>query len=277
MLQQIHEILPDKRVTVFLNHKGGVSKTTSVANIGFSMAAMGYRVLLIDLDSQANLTKNLIDPDKTTARWFADQLFADDRNIKLLNPRNNLYLIPANIRMSLVDGAIKEKIEREVILKNKLQAIIDKKTFDAILLDCPTNPSQVNINALVAADVLVVPILGESFSLEGLTILNQEIEVIRRNLNPRLQIDKFLISRYNPTAGINRDIAQYIAEKYPEKVFNTKIRNNLKISEAQLRHMTVMEYLPKSNGAKDYEAITREFVEYLSGKPLIEETTEINQ
>lgn len=271
MLQQIHEILPDKRISVFLNHKGGVSKTTSVANIGFSMAAMGYRVLLIDLDSQANLTKNLIDPEKTNARWFADQLFSDDKNIKLLNPRNNLYLIPANLKMSMVEGVIREKIEREMILKNKLQAIVNKKTFDAILLDCPTNPSTVNINALVAADVLVVPILGESFSLEGLNILKEEIQIIRRNLNPRLEIDRFLISRYNPTAGINRDVAQYISEKYPGKVFKTKIRNNLKISEAQLRHMTVMEYLPKSNGAKDYDAVTREFVEYLSGRPLVEE------
>lgn len=272
MLSQIHEILPERRVSVFLNHKGGVSKTTSVANIGFQMAAMGYRVLLIDLDSQANLTKNLIDPEKVVPRWFADQLFSEDKNIKLLNPRENLFLIPADIRMASVDGIIKERIEREKILRKKLKLIDDKKTFDAILLDCPTNPSQVNINALVAADVLVVPILGESFALEGLSLLNKEIAAVKENLNPKLDINRFLISRYNPTAGINRDVAQYISDNYPGKLFNTRVRNNLKISEAQLRHLTIMEYMPKSNGAKDYEAVTREFVEYLSGKPLVEDT-----
>lgn len=276
MLEQIKEILPDRRIAVFLNHKGGVAKTTSVANIGFNMAAMGYRLLLIDLDPQGNLSKNFCNMDTIKPKMFAHQLFMDQSNISLLNPRNNVYMIPADYRMSQIEPVISNKIEREKILRNKLAKIVEKDMFDAILIDCPTNPSQVNINALVAANVLIVPIMGESFALQGLSMLEEEIQQIKQNLNPGLGIDKFIIGRYNPTAGINRDVAKYLSDNYPDRVFNTRIRQCLKISEAQLRHQTVMEYMPKCNGSKDYQMITNEFVEFLTGAPLNETKPEEN-
>ena len=274
MLEQIHPILPEKRIIVFLNLKGGVAKTTSAANIGARMADLGYRVMLIDLDAQANLSSVFL---RKPANWYIHKAFLSPKEMpRPTLVRENLYLMPASLEMLYVEKRIISEMEREKILTKFLSKLVALNRFDAFIIDCPPYLGEVTKNALVAAQVVIVPITAEAFPLQGFRILEEEIDAVRQGPNPNAHIDKILINRYNKMAGINKDVAAYMEKNYADKLFKTKVRTNLKISEAQAHHQSIFEHDPKSNGAIDYAAVTDELLEFLTGVKNENETPEEN-
>ena len=259
-------ILEDRRICVFLNHKGGVSKTTSVANIGARLAEKGYCVLLVDLDAQANLTSNFLQNEEE-AEWYIHEGFINPRkDISITNIHENLYILPSSLLTATVESNILTKVEREKLLKKLLDKIVKNDIFDIILVDCPPSLGEIAKNALVAAQTLIVPITAEAFPLIGFQMLEDEIQIIKEGLNPTLEINKILVTRYNKQSNLNKNITGYIQENYAGKVFETRIRNNIKVSEAQLRQKTIFEYAPDSPAAQDYAAVTEELLNYLTGE-----------
>ncbi|MCR5352302.1 MAG: ParA family protein [Bacteroidales bacterium] len=260
-------IRSDRRICAVLNHKGGVSKTTTVANMSDLLAKKGYNVLLVDLDAQANLTSNFIKPEEQQPEWYIHEGFLHpERKISIYSIKENLYILPSSLRTADVEPGIISKIEREKILKRLLDKIISLNIFDIIMLDCPPSLGQIADNALTAAQVLIIPITAEAFPLMGLMMLEEKIDIIRQGPNPTLKVDRILITRFNKQANLNKDIAKHINEHYADRVFSTKIRSSIRVPDAQLKCQTIFDYAPTCTAAVDYTAVTNEFLDYLTEK-----------
>ena len=262
-------ILENRRICAFINHKGGVAKTTSVANVGARLAQLGYTVLMVDLDAQANLTKHFLNPEEPFDYYVHEAFMDPQKPMSLESINDNLYLIPSSMRTSEVDAAIINRKQRENILKKALQAIVQENIFDVILLDCPPSPGQITDNIMTAAQVLIVPITTDSFALEGFKMVEANLQLINEGLNPDLKIDKILITQYNKQTTLSRDVTELLYNMYSGAVLKTAIRNNIAIKNAQIKHMSVFDLDPNCKAAQDYAAATDEILEYLTGNTMI--------
>lgn len=242
-------------VITIANHKGGVGKTTSVATIGVALTLLGKRVLLVDLDAQQNLSFTLTqneDPEKSVY----DALVHGDQ-LPIVNVRENLDLVPASLELARAEIDLASKIARERILKNLLE---DKlKEYDYILFDCPPSLGVVTTNALVASDELYIPLTAEALPLKGLAMLDEVVGEVRKLVNPNLELGGVFFTRYN-NRKLNKDVVEMINQRYGEKVFKTKIRENISLAEMPLTGQSIFEYESRSNGAKDYMALAEEII-----------------
>jgi len=237
------------------NHKGGVGKTTSAASIGCGLALKGMRVLLIDLDAQQNLSYSLThteDPDKSVY----DALVKDEP-LPIVKISENLDLVPASLDLARAEIDMATKIAREGILKNLIQPIADN--YDFIIIDCPPSLGIVTTNALVASDELYIPLTAEALPMKGLSMLDDVVREVRKRVNPNLTLGGVFFTRYN-NRKLNREVIKTIAVKYGDKVFNTRIRENIALAEAPLSGKSIFEYDPKSNGAADYFSLVDEII-----------------
>lgn len=241
------------KVITIANHKGGVGKTTSVACIGDALARMGRKVLVIDLDSQQNLSYTLTqteDPDMSVY-----DTLVRDKDLPIQNVRENLDLVPASLDLARAEIDMATKIAREGILRSALEPHLGE--YDYVIIDCPPSLGIVTTNALVAADELYIPLTAETLPLKGLAMLDDVLDEVRRRVNPNISLGGVFLTRYN-NRNLNKEVENMIRQRYTDKVFETKIRENIALAEMPVSGQSIFDYDAKSNGAKDYMSLAKE-------------------
>ena len=243
------------------NHKGGVGKTTTAAALASIFAEIGIDTLMIDLDPQCNLTDTFLteEPKETAYDLFKTRVSPDPIMI-----REHLYLIPAHLDMSALDLMIGQQFERELILKDALDHL--KGQWEMVIMDCPPALNTVTVNALAAATEVYVPIVPEIFPLKGLIRIQDICHMASSRLNPGIAISGIILTKYNPTAALYREVEQSLREDYPDILFNTKIRQNIRLAESPGHNQDIMTYAPNSNGAQDYACLAEEILQRLEAK-----------
>jgi len=263
-------------IIVIANQKGGCGKTTTAINLSAALAAKGFRVLLLDLDAQSHASLGLgVDTDSLTYSVY-------DVVVKNLGLENsivptyikNLDVAPATSMLTGAQLEIADLLGREVILKTAVYKMLNtkQKEYDYIIIDCSPSLNLLTVNGLTAAKFLLVPMQTHYFSLEGMKELFSTIKIVRERLNSNLEMLGILPTLFDTRTRMNRDILNQIKDYFKERVFQTVIRMNIKLAEAQTHKKSIFEYDKGSNGAKDYLSLTEEVVR-LTRPELIEATS----
>ncbi len=252
------------RVYALANQKGGVGKTTTAVNLGAYLAAAGQRVLLVDVDPQANATSSLgvdqKDPSPSTYDVLLNGVPAEAAI--LLTKQRGLELLPSATTLAGAEVELVGVIAREHCLRRVLQSVVDR--YDYVLIDCPPSLGLLTVNALTAArDGVLIPVQCEYLPLEGLGYLLKTIYLVRDNLNPRLTIAGVVLTMYDSRTNLSKQVVDEVRRYFPAYVFKTIIPRTVRLSEAPSYGETILSYAPGSVGAEAYEALAREL---LSGK-----------
>ena len=236
-----------------VNHKGGVGKTTTTVNLGAALARLGKHVLLVDMDSQQNLTTSLM-KEEDVEKSIYDSLLHNEP-LPIVKIAEGLDLCPSELALAAAELHLQARIGRESILKKLLNKVEDN--YDFIFIDCPPSLGLFTINALVAATDVFLPLTGETLPLRGILMLDETLNDVIQNANSDLKITGVVIQRYN-NRRLNKEVIEAITSKFGAKVFNTKIRECIALAEAPALHRSIFEYDDKSNGAADYMALAKE-------------------
>lgn len=246
------------KIIAFANHKGGVGKTTSTASVGSILASKGYKVLLIDLDAQANLTYSMKQLPDVYQSIYNILVFKESP--QPYNVSKNLDLIPSSQELAMVDIQLSSVIARERVLSRALSPI--KENYDFILIDCPPSLGVLTLNACTFATDIIIPLIAEVLPFKGLAMINEFISNVRECLNPEAHVSGVLITRWEKTR-LTSGIEQELRSSWGDLIFKTKIRKNVTIAEAPLESSNIIEYAPKSNGAVDYISFSEELLNRL--------------
>lgn len=240
------------------NQKGGIGKTTTVQNIGAGLVLKGFKVLLIDLDPQGNLTFS------TGAEGQGNTIYEVMKGVISLNETiqsvEGLDIIPANILLSGADIEF-TFTGREHLLKEAIGSL--KTPYDYILIDTPPSLGILTVNALTVSDRVIIPLTADIFSLQGLGQLHNTINRVRKYSNPSLQVEGLLLTKFNKRTILNREIKETIektAKEFESRLFNTTIRESVSMREAQAYQTNIFKYAPESTPAKDYEELIEELI-----------------
>ena len=241
-------------ITISLsNHKGGVGKTTSTINISAALNQMGKKVLMVDLDPQANLTQSL--GIKNPALTIYDALKGSNK-AKPLSILKGFDLIPSNLDLSAAEIELSGEAGREYILKEVLQPF--SSTYDYIIIDCPPSLGLLTINAFTTSDEVIIPVQAQFLATQGMAKLIEIIEKIQKRLNKSLKLGGVVITQFDNRKVLNRNVVEMINEHFSKRVFNSKIRDNISLAEAPAMSLDIFRYSPKSNGAEDYMSLAKE-------------------
>jgi len=243
------------KVITISNHKGGVGKTTSVINIGAGLNKLGKKVLLIDLDPQANLTQSLNIGENENNIYKILKGEVKPEPIEILK---NFYVIPSTLDLSGAEVELTGEAGREYILKEIIKPLRNK--FDFILMDCPPSLGLLTINAFTSSDKVIIPLQAEYLALQGLTKLLEVIEKIKKRLNKNLKFGGVFITQYDNRKVLHKDVVTTIEKHLKGNVFKTKIRDNVTLAEAPTKGLDIFRYNNKSNGAEDYKQLCKEFL-----------------
>jgi chromosome partitioning protein len=240
-----------------INQKGGTGKTTTVINLGVALASLNQRVLLIDLDAQANLTYSFGITVKEAPGSIADVLQGKQTIQTILVKREGLDIAPSSLALTDVEVTLTNKIGREGILKDKLQGL---KDYDYIFVDCPPALSVLTINALNYANEVLIPVQVEILALQGLNQLLNTIREVKGVLNKDLKVMGIIPSMFDNRRNLSQEVLQELEQYRRERIFKTVIRECVKIAEAPSFAKSVLAYAPGSNGAEDFLSLAREII-----------------
>jgi chromosome partitioning protein len=248
------------KIIAYTNQKGGVGKTTTCINMSAYLTAMGKKVLAVDLDPQGNTTSGLgIEKSKLTKSIY-NALMGDCPIDDVIAPTgvDNLDIIPSNIDLAGAEVEMVYVEQREKLL----QAILNKlkNTYDYICIDCPPSLGLLTINALTACDSVIIPIQSEFFALEGLSQLMNTIKLVKKHLNPTIEIDGVLLTMFDGRSNLVNSVADEIYKYFGSKVFEVKIPRNIRLGEAPSYGLPIMQYDPKCAGALAYQTFTEEYL-----------------
>ena len=254
------------KIISFSNQKGGVGKTTTCVNMAAYIAYAGKKVLLVDLDPQGNATTGL-GFTKSSLKKSVYNVLIDEEDAKeniLPTELETLFILPANIDLAGAEVELVYKKSREKMLKAALDKVKDQ--YDYILIDCPPSLGLITINALAAADSVIIPIQSEYYALEGLSQLMNTITLVRKHLNSRLKVEGVVLTMYDGRSLISKQIAAEIKKFFTKKLYEIVIPRNIRLSEAPSHGKPILLHDPKCMGARAYAALTEEFLLKTEGK-----------
>jgi len=249
------------RIYTLVNQKGGVGKTTTTINLAAYMAQMGQRVLVVDLDPQANATACLGVDKRAVQGSTYDALLSNDipSASVLYNERLNLSLLPSSPALAGAEVELVEEEVREFRLRDALETLDEK--FDYILIDCPPSLGILTVNGLIAArDGVLVPVQCEYLALEGLGQLTQTIQRVQSSLFPNLQVRGVVLTMFDPRTNLSNDVVREVNNHFPGQVFKSVIPRSIRLAEAPSYGLPISAYAPSSVGAQAYEALAKELL-----------------
>ncbi|EHR37522.1 ParA family protein [Facklamia languida] len=242
------------------NQKGGVGKTTTTVNLGAALAAMDKKVLIIDSDSQGNASSGL-GIERGDVKNSLYEVLIDGVSIEesiLHTSRDHLDIVPSTISLAAAEIELIHLEGRESRLKEALQPVRDQ--YDYILVDCPPSLGQLSINAFTASDTILIPVQAEYYALEGLSQLLNTIRLVQKSYNPHFRIEGVLITMLDARTNLGYEVVDEVRKYFQEKVYDTVISRNIRLSEAPSYGLSVIDYDPRSRGALMYKELAKEVV-----------------
>jgi len=246
--------------------KGGSGKTTTAMNLAAALHLLGFSILLVDADPQANLSQSLGIPDEPDHNLYTElkkEMNGEDSDVKnaIVEIKPGLSLLPASIELAGAEMELVSVYGREQILTSVLQPVV--ADFDHIFIDCPHAIGMLTVNALVASDYVLMPMQGEFLPLKGVYSFMRHFEVIRKKLNKRIQLLGLLLTRFDERKLMNQQVRARLKEEFGDRLFETVIRTNIQLAKAQEAGKDIFAYDKHSHGASDYEQLAQEFLKKL--------------
>ena len=248
------------RIIAIANQKGGVGKTTTAINLSACLAEKGQRVLVIDIDPQGNTTSGLgiakDNVDNTIYEVMLQEIDISDAICKDIF--ENLDIIPSNVNLAGAEIDLIDIENREYILKNAINTV--RNNYDYVILDCPPSLSMLTVNAMTAADTVLVPIQCEYYALEGLTQLIHTINLVKKKLNPLLELEGVVFTMYDARTNLSLQVVENVKENLNQNIYKTIIPRNVRLAEAPSYGQPITIYDPKSAGAESYRLLAEEVI-----------------
>jgi ATPases involved in chromosome partitioning len=248
------------RIIAVANQKGGVGKTTTTINLSACLAEKGKKVLTIDIDPQGNTSSGL-GVDKNNIKNTVYQLMIDECTIDntiIKNIYENLSIIPSNVELAGAEIELIGIEEKEYILKRKVKEI--KDNYDFVIIDCPPSLNTLTVNAMTTADTVLVPIQCEYYALEGLTQLIHTINLVKKRLNPELEIEGVVFTMYDARTNLSLQVVENVKENLKQNIYKSIIPRNVRLAEAPSHGLPINIYDPKSTGAESYRDLADEVI-----------------
>ena len=249
------------KIVAIANQKGGVGKTTTAVNLSACLAEQGKKVLLVDADPQGNSTSGLGMKKEGDEKSIYDVLINDvpvdeaTKNTMI----DSLKLLPAHISLAGAEVELVNMMAREQVLKRALNAT--KQSYDYIFIDCPPSLGLLTLNALTAADTLLVPIQCEFYALEGLSLLMNTVKLVRKSLNPDLDVEGVVLTMFDSRTNLSMQVVEEVKKFFKNKVYDTIIPRSVRLGEAPSFGLPISRYAPSSAGATAYSALAKEMIE----------------
>ena len=242
------------------NQKGGVGKTTTTVNLGACLASLGKRALLVDMDAQGNATSGvgIRKPDVTQDIYDVLVNELPIAEATLVTEHENLSIVPATLQLAGAEIELTSMMARESRLKGSLAEVNDQ--YDYILIDCPPSLGHLTINSFTASDSILIPVQCEYYALEGLSQLLNTVRLVQKHFNPELEIEGVLLTMYDARTNLGNEVVEEVRKYFREKVYETIIPRNIRLSEAPSHGMPIIDYDPRSRGAEVYQALAKEVV-----------------
>ena len=246
------------RIISVANQKGGVGKTTTTVNLGASLAYLGKKVLLVDIDAQGNATSGvgIRKPDVKEDIYVILVNEVDIKETILPTSRENLFIVPATLQLAGAEIELTSMMARESRLKLALNEI--KDDYDYILIDCPPSLGHLTINAFTASDSILIPVQCEYYALEGLSQLLNTVRLVQKHFNPDLAIEGVLLTMFDARTNLGAEVVEEVRRYFQEKVYETVIPRNVRLSEAPSHGLSIIDYDIRSKGAEVYQALAKE-------------------
>jgi len=248
------------KIIAFANQKGGVGKTTTCVNLAAYLAAMGKKVLIVDMDPQGNATSG-VGIDKTSSLKSIYNVITGENIAEEVVKRTNiegLDIIPSELNLAGAEIELVQMESRENIIKNILNRL--RNSYDYITIDCPPSLGLLTVNALTACDTIVIPIQCEFYALEGLSQLMNTVKLVKKHLNANIDVEGVVLTMKDARSNLINDVSNEIKKFFGKKVYDTFIPRNIRLAEAPSHGQTILTYDPKSKGAIAYFELAEEFL-----------------